>query len=398
MIDTKRKLCRAWALPLLFASLVSGAESLTCEYFVNEDPGLSRAVEAGECDIVNGNVSFRLDTSRLVEGFNLVGVRVCNGGHWSVTHTEVVWKLQDATPEITAAEYFWDTDPGLNNATAIAGADNGKGWLDIPVPATALPNGAHLLGVRVRTASGWSATHTNLVHIHSGEMTDIVGVEYFWGTDPGEGEGTAVYITPAPTIELENLAIPFPADDCDEYTLSVRGKTTRGWGNTVSWTRKNTPASSITLSDSELEMEQGTTHLLQAEVAPDNTLFKNLLWSSSNPDIVTVDASGMLTAIRVGEATISAKTERYANVENSCKVSVTDSGAGIYGPVAADVTVSSIAGGVEIGGSGAASVRVVGVDGIIVAALQTALPATVSLTPAIYVVTVNGVSYKVVVE
>lgn len=398
MIDTKRKLCRVWALPLLFASLVSGAESLTCEYFVNEDPGLSRAVEAGECDMVNGNVSFRLDASRLVDGFNLVGVRVCIGGHWSVTHTVVVWKLQDATPEITAAEYFWDTDPGLNNATAIAGADNGKGWFDITVPANALSNGTHLLGVRVRTASGWSATHTNLVHIHSDGLTDIVAVEYFWGTDPGEGKGTAVDITPAPTIELENLSIAFPAEDCDEYTLSVRGKTASGWGNTVSWTRKNTPASSITLSDSELEMEQGTTHLLQAEVAPENTLFKNLLWSSSAPDVVTVDASGMLTAIGIGEATVSAGTARYDNVENSCKVTVTDSGAGINEPVAADVTVVSIAGGVEIGGSGTASVRVTGVDGITVAAMQTALPVTVSLTPAIYVVTVNGMSYKAVVE
>lgn len=81
-----------------------------------------------------------------------------------------------------------------------------------------------------------------------------------------------------------------------------------------------TPVESITLNYHELEMEEGGSYTLSATIAPEDADNKSILWTSSAPEIVKVNGAGNLTALRPGEATITAKA---GNCTDECVVTVT---------------------------------------------------------------------------
>jgi uncharacterized protein YjdB len=65
--------------------------------------------------------------------------------------------------------------------------------------------------------------------------------------------------------------------------------------------------SSIELNKKTLTMTEGDEFVLEAIVKPDDATDKSVTWSSSNSDVATVDNSGKVTAIKEGEAKITAK-------------------------------------------------------------------------------------------
>ena len=67
------------------------------------------------------------------------------------------------------------------------------------------------------------------------------------------------------------------------------------------------PVSSITLNQTELELKVGESATLVATVGPENATDKSVTWTSSDASIATVDASGVVKAVRAGRATITAK-------------------------------------------------------------------------------------------
>lgn len=69
-----------------------------------------------------------------------------------------------------------------------------------------------------------------------------------------------------------------------------------------------TPVTSIELDKTSASLKVGETLTLTATIKPDNATNKKVIWSSSNAEIATVE-DGVVTAIKEGEATISAKTE-----------------------------------------------------------------------------------------
>ena len=75
---------------------------------------------------------------------------------------------------------------------------------------------------------------------------------------------------------------------------------------TVTVMKGNVPVESLTLDKSSLELTEGETATLIATVKPDNATDKTVTWSSSNPWVATVDQNGQITAVRAGEATITA--------------------------------------------------------------------------------------------
>ena len=62
---------------------------------------------------------------------------------------------------------------------------------------------------------------------------------------------------------------------------------------------------SITLNHKKVELTVGDTELLVVTIAPEDAKNKNVVWTSSDPETVTVDASGLITSHKVGEATIT---------------------------------------------------------------------------------------------
>ena len=65
---------------------------------------------------------------------------------------------------------------------------------------------------------------------------------------------------------------------------------------------------SVSLDKTSLELTEGETAQLTATVKPDNATNKNVTWSSSAPNVATVDSSGKVTAVAPGTATITVTT------------------------------------------------------------------------------------------
>lgn len=79
--------------------------------------------------------------------------------------------------------------------------------------------------------------------------------------------------------------------------------------------------SGVSLGKTSLTLVTGQTTALTATVSPSNAANKNVIWSSSNTAVATVDANGKVTAKSAGNATITVKTVSGAKTA-TCVVTV----------------------------------------------------------------------------
>ena len=84
----------------------------------------------------------------------------------------------------------------------------------------------------------------------------------------------------------------------------------------------STTPESITLNKKTITVQKGKSVKLTATVLPETAKNKNVLWSSADKKIATVDAKGTIKAVKVGETTITATTED-GGLKAVCKVTVT---------------------------------------------------------------------------
>ena len=84
-----------------------------------------------------------------------------------------------------------------------------------------------------------------------------------------------------------------------------------------------TSVTSISLDETELKLKVGGTATLNATVNPADASNPALSWSSSDPNVASVDsATGVITALKAGTATITAAATDGSNVKAECKVTV----------------------------------------------------------------------------
>ena len=79
----------------------------------------------------------------------------------------------------------------------------------------------------------------------------------------------------------------------------------------------------VSLNKTGLSLEIGATSTLSATVAPSNAAERSVIWSSSNSSVATVDASGKVTAVKAGNATITVTTID-GGYTATCSVTVVD--------------------------------------------------------------------------
>ena len=80
--------------------------------------------------------------------------------------------------------------------------------------------------------------------------------------------------------------------------------------------------SSIKLNVTSAELNEGEALQLTATVLPEDASDKSVIWASSNPNVATVDDNGLVTAMGVGTATVTAVTTDGSNLSASCAVTV----------------------------------------------------------------------------
>jgi len=81
-------------------------------------------------------------------------------------------------------------------------------------------------------------------------------------------------------------------------------------------------ATAITLSQTTVEVTAGETLQLTATVLPENATDRTVTWTSSDPAVATVDATGLVTAVAAGTATITATTNDGTGLTATCAVTV----------------------------------------------------------------------------
>lgn len=223
------------------------------EYFWDIDPGQG----AGNLMLAfDGNFNQALETvmsnntSLPNIGNHSVGIRVKDDdGNWSTTYRKV-FRVSDNNNsnnvvKVTAAEYYWDTDPGQGAANSMLVFDGNFNQAIESVMANnaTLPSvGDHTIGIRIKADDGnWGTTYRKVFRLsennNSNNTVKIKQAEYFWNNDPGEGNGTTMLAFDAnfnqalETIVANNVAFP----ELGLNVLRVRVKTEDGnWGITYS--------------------------------------------------------------------------------------------------------------------------------------------------------------------
>lgn len=92
--------------------------------------------------------------------------------------------------------------------------------------------------------------------------------------------------------------------------------------------RVTQPAEGVELNKYELSLQRGTTEQLIATVYPQTTNIKDLIWTSSDESVASVDAEGLVTANALGTAEITVKTVDGSHTA-VCLVSVIQATTGV---------------------------------------------------------------------
>ncbi|MFZ1528933.1 MAG: T9SS type A sorting domain-containing protein [Ferruginibacter sp.] len=202
----KKILTTGVAAALACASI---AQTITAaEYFVDSDPGPGNgtaiAVTAGTTINLNVNVP----TTALSNGFHFVAIRTRDvNGKWGLFE-KAGFYISSATSNVgnmTAAEYFVDTDPGVGNGTAISVTAGANVNFVASVSTASLANGFHFVAIRTRDANGkWGLFEKAGFYISSATSNagNITAAEYFVDTDPGVGNGTAISVTAGANVNF----------------------------------------------------------------------------------------------------------------------------------------------------------------------------------------------------
>ncbi len=91
---------------------------------------------------------------------------------------------------------------------------------------------------------------------------------------------------------------------------------------TITVNNPTVPVAEITLNKTTAKVEAGDTVLLTATVAPDNATNKEIIWSSDDEDVATVD-NGKVTAVAEGTATITVAATDGSGISATCNITVT---------------------------------------------------------------------------
>ncbi len=98
------------------------------------------------------------------------------------------------------------------------------------------------------------------------------------------------------------------------------------WGKFTNIVKIETLVSSIKLNATSIQLDKGAIYTLSATINPTDATITDILWTSSNPQVATVDRSGKVIALSTGTTTISATIIDGSDVSASCVVTVGNAG------------------------------------------------------------------------
>lgn len=215
------------------------------QYFFDTDPGFGIPGNGAVLPITpTANYQQTLQVivpTDLGGGIHFLYVRVMDEfGRWSIAektmlHVEAVHRSK----QITAYQYYFDTDPGqgqAGNGAVVSVSPNATYQQSVPIQVPDLGGGIHYLYVRAQDEYGrWGLAERTLLMIESIHATQqLQAYQYYFDEDPGvgiAGNGAIVPITPTDSFH-QNVTLSVPSDlSSGIHFLYVRFQDTSGrWG------------------------------------------------------------------------------------------------------------------------------------------------------------------------
>lgn len=150
-------------------------------------------------------------------------------------------------------------------------------------------------------------------------------------------KGSTLALTPALTPEIAPAsAVAWESSDTAVAAVDEKGVVTAVANGEATITAKSvadesvrtevsvtvtTSATGLTLGQETLALKKGENVTLTATVAPEDASDKAVVWSSSDEAVATVDAQGVVTALKTGTATLTAS--HASGLSATCEVTVT---------------------------------------------------------------------------
>ena len=217
------------------ASTVAAAPNINkMEYFIDADPGVGAGtdvpVTAGT--LING-LAVGISLVSVADGFHTLTFRTRDANlKWSVAHSTPFYKLPASTvaaaPNINKMEYFIDADPGVGAGTDVpVTAGTSLSDVGVSISLAAVTDGFHILTFRTRDANGkWSVSHASPFYkVPASEVAgapNLVKLEYFIDTDPGQGAGVAVPLAAVTSITDYLVQVPVSGLSVGVHNISFR--------------------------------------------------------------------------------------------------------------------------------------------------------------------------------
>jgi uncharacterized protein YjdB len=234
----------------------------------------------------------------------------------SVPATKVTLNLtnialeKSGTHNLTAVLEPADTTDTVSWATS----DNNIVSIDKNGVITAIAGGSATI-----TASAANGTVKATCQVTVGvSITQLSLDDTFLSLKKGDSKTLTATITPADTTEAK--AVTWSSSNTSVATVNSNGKITAVEGGTAVITALNgthsaqcavtvsVPATGITLNNSDLTIDRGSSQTLTAKILPDDTTDSAVDWTSSDANVADVDGFGKVTAVSAGQAVITAKS------------------------------------------------------------------------------------------
>ena len=222
----------SYAKPFITVALTVAPDVEQVEYYIDTDPGYGAGVDVPITPGSDITQSFAVDLSSQSAGLHVLYIRARDqGGSWSLSYAKPFITVSLAvTSNITKAEYYIDTDPGLGNGVEIhittLGTDITQ---DFTVDLSSQSGGLHVLYVRAQDESGnWSLSLAKSFTVIVDVSPEVVQMEYYIDTDPGFGAGVDVPISTPGNDVTRGFIVDLSSQSEGLHVLYIRAKDENG--------------------------------------------------------------------------------------------------------------------------------------------------------------------------
>ena len=184
-------------------------------------------------------------------------------------------------------------------------------------------------GEKLSGAATVTAYANNLAPVikMASDASETVTLDCGDGFPLNEIDATNFYISLPPVVFSNGFTVTVTDTEEKEYTLSATDGNTihrsgilvmpevilevSGEGAPEEDEDDVIPVESLTLSSTYLKLYEDDSAQLVAKVRPVDATYKSIIWRSSDPSIASVDQTGLVRAISVGTAEISAQVQEF---------------------------------------------------------------------------------------